>query len=146
MKILSINKKINFNYIILKKITAGIILNGSETKSIKKNGMQITQSFISIIKNECFLYNSNINFLCFTNNINPVSPKRTKKLLLSKKEILNIKLFKKKQNLTIVPENVFINDNGLIKLKICLVKGKSKYDKRETMKKKDFLKRKKNIY
>lgn len=131
------NKKARFQYEILDKYTAGIVLTGTEIKSIRSGKASITESFCEFSENgELFVVNMTIQEYAFGNYYNH-KPKATRKLLLNKKELK--KLNKEVQNtgLTIIPLNLFINDKGYAKLNIALAKGKKLFDKRETIKDRD---------
>ncbi len=131
------NKKARFQYEILDKYTAGIVLTGTEIKSIRSSKASIAESFCEFSDNgELFVVNMTIQEYAFGNYYNH-KPKATRKLLLNKKELK--KLNKEVQNtgLTIIPLRLFINDKGYAKLDIALAKGKKLYDKRETIKDRD---------
>ena len=131
------NKKARFQYEILDKYTAGIVLTGTEIKSIRSSKASITESFCEFNEQgELFVINMTIQEYAFGNYYNH-KPKAERKLLLNKKELK--KLNKEVQNtgLTIIPLRLFINDNGYAKLNIALAKGKKLFDKRETIKDRD---------
>lgn len=131
------NKKARFQYEILDKYTAGIVLTGTEIKSIRSSKASIAESFCEFSENgELFVVNMTIQEYAFGNYYNH-KPKATRKLLLNKKELK--KLNKEVQNtgLTIIPLRLFINEKGYAKLDIALAKGKKLYDKRETIKDRD---------
>lgn len=131
------NKKARFQYEILDKYTAGIVLTGTEIKSIRSSKASIAESFCEFNENgELFVVNMTIQEYAFGNYYNH-KPKATRKLLLNKRELK--KLNKEVQNtgLTIIPLRLFINDKGYAKLEIALAKGKKLYDKRETIKDRD---------
>ena len=132
-----LNKKARFQYEILDKYTAGIVLTGTEIKSIRSSKASIAESFCEFNENgELFVVNMTIQEYAFGNYYNH-KPKATRKLLLNKKELK--KLNKEVQNtgLTIIPLRLFINEKGYAKLEIALAKGKKLYDKRETIKDRD---------
>lgn len=131
------NKKARFQYEILDKYTAGIVLTGTEIKSIRSSKASIAESFCEFNENgELFVINMTIQEYAFGNYYNH-RPKAERKLLLNKKELK--KLNKEVQNtgLTIIPLRLFINEKGYAKLVIALAKGKKLYDKRETIKDRD---------
>jgi SsrA-binding protein len=131
------NKKARFQYEILDKYTAGIVLTGTEIKSIRSSKASIAESFCEFNENgELFVINMTIQEYAFGNYYNH-RPKAERKLLLNKKELK--KLNKEVQNtgLTIIPLRLFINDKGYAKLDIALAKGKKLFDKRETIKDRD---------
>jgi SsrA-binding protein len=131
------NKKARFQYEILDKYTAGIVLTGTEIKSIRNSKASIAESFCEFNDNgELFVVNMTIEEYLYGTYYTP-KPKATRKLLLNRKELK--KLNKEVQNtgLTIIPLRLYINDKGYAKLDIALAKGKKLYDKRETIKDRD---------
>ncbi|MFD0835824.1 SsrA-binding protein SmpB [Mariniflexile aquimaris] len=131
------NKKARFLYEILDKYTAGIVLTGTEIKSIRSSKASIAESFCEFNdKGELFVVNATIEEYTYGNYYNH-RPKAERKLLLSKRELK--KLHKEVQNsgLTIIPLRLFINEKGFAKLEIALAKGKKLFDKRETIKDRD---------
>ncbi|GAA3629011.1 SsrA-binding protein SmpB [Flavivirga jejuensis] len=131
------NKKARFLYEILDKYTAGIVLTGTEIKSIRSSRASIAESFCEFNEQgELFVINMTIEEYAFGNYYNH-RPKAERKLLLNKKELK--KLLKEVQNtgLTIIPLRLFINDKGYAKMDIALAKGKKLFDKRETIKDRD---------
>lgn len=132
-----LNKKARFEYELLEQYTAGIVLTGTEIKSIRLGKAQITESFCEFNENkELFLINSSIEEYSFGTHYNHRA-KSERKLLLNKKELRS--LYKSLQNkgLTIVPLRLFINEKGLAKVDIALARGKKLYDKRATIKDRD---------
>lgn len=131
------NKKARFLYEILDRYTAGIVLTGTEIKSIRSSKASIAESFCEFNEaGELFVVNATIEEYAFGNYYNH-RPKAIRKLLLNKKELK--KLHKEVQNtgLTIIPLRLFINEKGYAKMDIALAKGKKLYDKRETIKDRD---------
>jgi SsrA-binding protein len=131
------NKKARFQYEILDKYTAGIVLTGTEIKSIRESKASIAESFCEFNdQGELFVINMTIEEYLYGTYYNH-KPKAERKLLLNKKELK--KLLKEVQNtgLTIIPLRLFINEKGYAKLDIALAKGKKLFDKRETMKDRD---------
>ena len=132
-----VNRKAKFNYELLSKYIAGIVLTGSEIKSIRQNKASISESFCKFDqKGELYILNMNIEKYSFSNTEDN-HPKKQRKLLLNKNELK--KLLKETINSsnTIIPLKLFINDRGLAKMEISLAKGKKLYDKRETIKDRD---------
>ena len=131
-----INKKAKFNYFIEDEYTAGIVLTGSEIKSIRKRNVSISESFCEFNDNtELFITKMYIKeYENSSYNRNSLSQR---KLLLNKKELKKLKKKVADAGLTIIPLKLFINDSGLAKIKIALVKGKKLYDKRQTLKEKE---------
>lgn len=137
MKILVNNKKANFKYEIIKNFEAGIALTGSEVKSLSLSHGNIDEAFIVIKKNEIFILNMSIPKYKF-NTLKNHDERRTRKLLMHKDEIIKISLEKKQEKLTMVPIIIYWS-KGKIKIRVSLVRGKKKHDKRETIKKRDQL-------
>lgn len=134
-KVITTNRKAYHDYHIFDKFVAGIVLSGTEIKSIRKSAINLKDSFCKIEDNEIFLYNCHISPYEQGNRYNHKA-ERTRKLLLTKKEILKMHSKIKKDGYTIVPLEVFII-RGFAKVEIGLAKGKKLYDKRETLAKKD---------
>ena len=134
MKTIAVNKKALHNYFISDNFEAGIVLEGSEVKSVREGGISINEAFIQIKNGEAFFKNAYIKQYDKTSSFAP-NERRTRKLLLNKSEIL--KLFKKSEvsGCTLVPLKVYIKD-GLVKVEGGVGKGKKLYDKREDLKKK----------
>lgn len=131
------NKKARFNYEILDKYTAGIVLTGTEIKSIRTSKASIAESFCEFNdKEELFIINMTIEEYLYGTYYNH-KPKAERKLLLNRKELKKLKKEVSTKGLTIVPLKLFINDNGFAKLDIALAKGKKVHDKRETIKDRD---------
>ncbi|RKE95107.1 SsrA-binding protein [Ichthyenterobacterium magnum] len=131
------NKKARFLYEILDKYTAGIVLTGTEIKSIRNSKASIAESFCEFNdKGELFVINMNIEEYAYGNYYNH-RPKAERKLLLNKKELKKLQKDVQAKGLAIVPLRLFINENGFAKVDIALAKGKKLFDKRETMKDRD---------
>jgi len=130
------NRKAFFNYQITDKYIAGIMLLGTEIKSIRKSAVNLSNSFCSIENDNIMVKGMQISEYLH-GNINNHDPVRDRKLLLNKKEIRQIKkkVFEKK--LSIIPTKLFVNKRGFAKVELGLGKGKKEYDKRETIKKRD---------
>lgn len=130
------NKKALFNYEIVKKIEAGIKLQGSEVKALRQKQVNISESFITIKNNECFIKNLKItnirsNSLFFTHE-----ERRIRKLLLNRREIIYLNQKVKEDGLTIIPISMYFKD-ALVKIEIALCRGKKLHDKRQTLKERD---------
>ena len=130
------NRKARFDYEILEKYEAGIELLGTEVKSVRGGRMSLEGAFVIARGGEAYLINSNIPPYQIKNAPKDYDPLRNRKLLLTKKEITELSGSEKNKSLTIVPVSVY-NKNRKIKVEIALVKGKKKFDKRETLKKRD---------
>lgn len=130
-----LNKKARFDYILEKEIEAGLELCGTEVKSIRKGSVDLKDTFVNIKDNEAYILNMYIARYEEGNQFNH-DERRTRKLLLHKKEILKLKSEIKENGKTIVPVKLYMK-NGKVKLLIAIAKGKKLYDKREALKKKD---------
>ncbi|MBQ9688742.1 SsrA-binding protein SmpB [bacterium] len=133
-KVISTNRKAYHEYTIFEKYIAGIVLTGTEIKSIRKGAVNLKDGFAKIEEGEVFLYSVNISPYEQGNRYNH-EPERVRKLLLNRREILKMLGKIKKENFTIVPLELFLT-NGYAKLEIGLAKGKKLHDKREDMAKK----------
>ena len=128
------NRKAKFQYEILDKYTAGIVLQGTEIKSIRNGKASIAESFCEFNdKGELFVINMTIEEYLYGSYYNH-KPKAERKLLLNRRELKKLEKEVKNTGLTIIPLNLFINDNGLAKIVIALARGKKLYDKRDTIK------------
>ena len=130
------NKKAHFNYEILEKTEAGIELLGFEVKSLKKGQGSLEGAHITLRGNEAFVINMQIPPYQPANTPNDYNPLRNRRLLLTKKEITDLTKSENQKGLTIVPLSVY-NKGRKLKLEIAIVRGKKKYDKRETIKNRD---------
>ncbi len=130
------NKKAGFEYHFIDTYIAGIVLQGSEIKSIREGKINLQGSYCAVRHEEIFVFDLHISPYEQASYLNH-EPKRERKLLLAKKEIR--KLFTKSQEkgLTIIPVRLFLNDKGRAKLEIALAKGKKIHDKREDIREKD---------
>lgn len=129
-----LNKKAKFEYQLLDQYNAGIVLTGTEIKSIRLNKASISESFCEFNDNqELFIINMFIDEYEFGNHYNHKT-KSQRKLLLNKKELRKLNKDVKNSGLTIVPLKVFINEKGFAKVLISLAKGKKTYDKRQVIK------------
>ncbi len=130
------NRKARFNYEILEKYEAGIELLGVEVKSVRGGQMSLEGAFVIVRGGEAYLINANIPPYQAKNTPKDYDVLRNRRLLLTKKEIAGLAGSEKNKSLTIVPISVY-NKNRKIKMEIALVKGKKKFDKRETLKKRE---------
>ena len=131
------NKRARFEYEILDKFTAGIVLGGTEIKSIRSSRASISESFCEFNdKGELFIINMTIEEYSHGSHYNH-KPKAQRKLLLNKRELKKLEREVNTSGLTIIALNLFLNDRGLAKLNIALAKGKKLYDKRDTIKDRD---------
>jgi SsrA-binding protein len=129
-----LNKKARFSYDLLDTYTAGIVLTGTEIKSIRASKASIAESFCEFNESgELFVINMTVQEYDHGNHFNH-RPKAERKLLLNKKELRKLEKEVKNTGLTIIPTKLFISKKGFAKLKIALAKGKKLFDKRETIK------------
>lgn len=130
------NKKASFEYFFVDTYTAGIVLTGTEIKSIRLGKASLVDSFCYIHNGEIWVKGMNISPYFF-GSYNNHEAKRDRKLLLKKREIHKLQEATKQVGFTIVPILVFIDDHGRAKMDIALAKGKKEFDKRQTMKEKE---------
>ena len=136
MKIIANNKKANHDYFINEKFEAGLVLTGSEVKSLRINTGSIKESYITDKQGELWLTNCYIKKYSSSNESSDTN--RDRKLLVSKKELRKILGASKKEGMTIVPIILYFNTKGLAKLTIGIAKGKKKQDKRHSIKDKEW--------
>ena len=130
------NKRASFDYELVDFYKAGIVLVGTEIKSIRLGKASLVDTFCFFNNGELWVKNMNISEY-FYGTYNNHLPRRDRKLLLSKKELLKIRRQTKDTGFTVVPTKLFINKKGLAKLEIAVAKGKKSYDKRDALKEKD---------
>ena len=130
------NRKADYQYFLLTSFTAGIVLTGTEIKSIRAGKANITDAYCSFINNELWVHNMHISEYA-NGSYNNHLPKRDRKLLLNRKELRKLTTKLNERGFTIIPTLLWINENGYAKLDISLAKGKKLYDKRESIKEKD---------
>jgi len=130
------NRKARFEYEILDKYTAGIVLRGTEIKAIREGKASIAESFCEFANGELFVINMTIQEYSHATHFNH-NPKSERKLLLNRKELRKLEKEVKNSGLTIVPLLLFTNEKGLAKVEIALCRGKKQFDKRETMRDRD---------
>lgn len=130
------NKKASFEYHFLDTYTAGIVLRGTEIKSIRQQKVNMQDAFAYVSNNELFIKNLHISAYEKGTYLNH-EPLRERKLLLKKKEINKISKKLDDQGVTLIPIKLFVNERGLAKMEIAIAKGKKLYDKREDLKEKD---------
>jgi SsrA-binding protein len=135
IKIVADNRQARFNYFIEESFEAGLVLQGSEVKSIRDGKVQLKDSFVAFIGDEAFLQNSHISVYEKSSHNNH-EPERRRKLLLNRSELSKIFSSLREKGLTCVPLKLYFK-NGRVKVEIALVKGKKLHDKRETIKKRD---------
>lgn len=130
------NRKAEFLYFLLNSYTAGIVLTGTEIKSIRAGKANITDAYCSFVNNELWVHNMHVSEYA-DGSYNNHQPKRDRKLLLNRKELRKLATKLNERGFTIVPTLLWINENGYAKLDIALARGKKMYDKRESIKEKD---------
>lgn len=131
------NRKASFEYNFIEKFEAGVVLIGSEVKSIRQNGANISDAYCYFKGGEMFIKNMHISHLKNTKAEEQHDPLRERKLLLNKKEIRKISNELKNQGLTVIPISLYTNERGRMKINIALSKGKKLFDKRNSIKDKD---------
>ena len=130
------NKKASHDYEFLEKYIAGIILTGTEIKSIRAGKAALSDSYCLFRNSELFIKGMHISEYWW-GNLNNHDPLRERNLLLTSRELRKIERKVKESGLTIIVTKVFINDRGLAKAEIAIARGKKEYDKRETLKRRD---------
>lgn len=130
------NKKASFEYSFLVSFTAGIMLTGTEVKAIREGKATLSDSFCILANGDLWVKNMHISEYK-QGSYNNHEPKRLRKLLLNKSELVKIQSKLKEKGVTIIPIQLFFNERGLAKLEIALARGKKTFDKREDIKKKD---------
>jgi len=135
-KVHIINKKAKFEYILNDSFISGIVLTGSEIKSIRNSKVSIREGFCKFLEDELFIINMNIEKYEFSND-EVYNPKRQRKLLLNKKELGKLKKSVEQKGTSIIPYRLFINDKGFAKIEIFTATGKKLFDKRSSIKERD---------
>lgn len=130
------NKRASFEYHLLEKYVAGIVLAGSEIKSVREGKVSLKEAYCVFLKNELYIRQMNIAMYKQA-SYNNHEPLRERKLLLNKKELKKLRKKVDEKGLTIIPLRMFINNRGLAKMEIAAAKGKKIYDKRQSIKEKD---------
>lgn len=130
------NRRASFDYIVTETFTAGIVLTGTEIKSIRQSKASLVDTYCTFINEELWVKNMHVAEY-FYGSYNNHAARRDRKLLLERKELRKLKEAVKNPGFTIVPMRLFINEKGLAKLVIALARGKHEYDKRESIKARD---------
>ena len=130
------NRKASYEYEFIEKFEAGLILKGTEIKSIREGKASVQEAYCFLLSGEAFVKGMNISPYTQA-SFNGHEMARDRKLLLKKKEIKKLKAKTEEKGLTIVPIRIFINKRGFAKLEVALAKGKKLFDKRDSIKKKD---------
>ena len=136
-KIIAENRKARFNFEILDTLEAGLVLAGTEVKSLRRNQSNIAESYASFENGEFWLINSYIPEYLEANRFNH-EPRRHRKLLISKREMSRLAQSVDREGMTVVPLKLYFNDRGRAKLEIAVARGKKLHDKRETAKQRDW--------
>ena len=130
------NRKAEYEYYLVSTFTAGIVLTGTEIKSIRAGKVNLTDSYCSFINGELWAHNIHISEYA-NGTYNNHEPKRDRKLLLNRKELKKLQSKLNDRGTTIIPTRMWINENGYAKLDIALARGKKMFDKRDSIKEKD---------
>ena len=130
------NKKASFEYFLIDEYVAGLVLTGTEIKSIRDGKANLTDAYCTFIGNELFVRQMHVSEYRFGSYMNHPA-KRDRKLLLTRRELRKLQARTKEKGYTIVPVLLFVDDRGYAKLKIALARGKKFFDKRQTIKDKD---------
>lgn len=131
------NKRASFDYEFIETYEAGMVLVGTEIKSLRAGKASLSDAYCHFVDGELYVRGMNIATYFWASAWSSHEPARDRKLLLSKKELRHLGTAVKQKGLTIVAVKAYINDNGFAKLLIALAKGKKEYDKRATIKEKD---------
>ena len=130
------NKKANFDFEFIDTYVAGLVLKGTEIKSIREGKVSLTEAFCVFFEDELFIRQMHIAPYSMASSYNHVAV-RDRKLLLQKKELVKLQTKSQEKGLAIIPVRIFINDRGQAKLEIALARGKKNHDKRQDLKEKD---------
>lgn len=130
------NRRAGHDYEILETFEAGVVLLGTEIKSLRNHGGSLQDSYVDVKSEEMWMINSSIAPYSF-GNIHNHEDKRPRKLLMHKREIERIRRTIQEKGLTVIPLAIFLNKKGIAKVRIAIAKGKKSYDKRESLKAKE---------
>lgn len=145
MREVGYNKKAYFDYEILENFEAGIVLNGSEVKSMRSNKVNMADAYISVKHdNQAYLYNLHVPEYKMS-ILKKQEPKRVRKLLLHRKQIDRLSGFLNRGGYTLIPLSIYFNESGFVKVKFGLARGKKLVDKRETIKEREWNREKSRI-
>jgi SsrA-binding protein len=136
IKIVAQNRKASYDYFIERTFQAGLVLQGSEIKSIRSNNVQLRDGYVQAIEQELWLIGVHISTYEQASMFGHADPMRPRKLLLHKKEIVQIIEKSRERGYTVIPTKLFLQ-HGLAKVEIALAKGKKQYDKRDAISKRD---------
>lgn len=143
-KIVAENRKARFNYEILDTYEAGLVLKGTEVKSLREGKANIAESYASDEDGELWLINSYLPEYLQANRFNH-EPRRRRKLLLSAREIGRLRNAVNREGMTLIPMKIYFNDRGRVKLELALAKGKKLHDKRQSEKERDWNRQKSRL-
>ncbi|WP_425418884.1 SsrA-binding protein SmpB [Oricola indica] len=143
-KVVAENRRARFNFDIQDTVEAGLVLHGTEVKSLRNGEANIAESYVSEEGGEIWLINSHIPEYLEANRFNH-EPRRRRKLLLHKREMAKFAQAADREGMTLVPLKLYFNDRGRAKLAVAIAKGKKTVDKRETVKKRDWDRQKARI-
>jgi len=130
------NKKASFDYELIETFVAGIVLTGTEIKSIRLGKASLVDTYCTFVQKELWMKNMNISEY-FYGSYNNHQARRDRKLLLNRKELNKIERLSLTTGYTIIPTKLFLNEKGLVKIVIAVAKGKKAYDKRQSLREKD---------
>ncbi len=134
--IIASNKQAMFDYTLLKRFEAGIVLHGHEVKSVKTGHAQLKGAYVTIMHGEVFLFNGHIPAYARSRVSATYDPYRSRKLLLNKKEVMELIGNKAMQGMSVVPLSIYLSHNK-IKVEIALARGKKQFEKRDSIKKRE---------
>ncbi len=137
MSILISHKQASFHYEIIEKMSAGIVLEGHEVKSLRNRNASLKGAYIVVRDNEAFLVNAYITPYQIHNTSEQYDPSRKRKLLLTKKELHRLSRQKRSSGLTVIPLSIYTTGHGLIKVSLALARGKKLHDKRQSIRKRE---------
>jgi SsrA-binding protein len=143
-KVVAENRRARFNYEIMDTTEAGLVLQGTEVKSLRTGKANIAESYVSEEGGEIWLINAHIPEYLEANRFNH-EPRRRRKLLLHKREMAKLAQASDREGMTLVPLKLYFNDRGRAKLEVAIAKGKKTHDKRETLKQRDWDRQKSRI-
>jgi len=130
--IIARNRKAEHDYFIIERLEAGLVLEGTEVKSLRAGHANLKDGYVKIIKNEAYLFNCHISAYKYA-GVENHEPERVRKLLLHQREIKKLKRYVETKGNAIIPLKLYFNTKGVAKLEIGIAKGKKKYDKRESI-------------
>jgi SsrA-binding protein len=138
------NRRAKFDYFLEEILEAGIVLTGTEVKSLRNNSVSISEAHATVDEGEIYLVNANIPEYEQANRFNHV-PRRPRKLLLRKKEVKRLIGLIQKKGLTLIPVSIYFNHKNMAKLELAVARGKKQHDKRESIKQADWDRKKARV-